>query len=265
MKKIGFIGCGNMARAIIGGILKAGLFKPDEILVSDAFEGAVEKAKQDFEVEGSLNNIEVAQQSEIILLAVKPQYYQDVIGEIREYVTEKQVVMTIAAGWTLERLEKAFANKVKIVRCMPNTPALVGAGVTSVCPNRFVGEAEFDKVISILESFGLAKQIPESLFDAASALCGCSPACLYMLIEAMADAAVYGGIPRKEAYDMAAQAMLGSAKMVLETKQHPGELKDMVCSPGGSTIEAVRVLEATGFRSSMFQAMLACADKSGKL
>ncbi|RHR32957.1 pyrroline-5-carboxylate reductase [Clostridium sp. AF19-22AC] len=265
MKKIGFIGCGNMGRAIIRGIIQGGVFEPDEIIVSDSAKEAVQSLKQCFKVTEAPDNQTLAAQAEIILLAVKPQIYQTVIEQIRETVTEDQMIITIAAGWTIKRLEHAFDRPVKIIRCMPNTPALIGAGVTSVCANDLVTRNDFTKILTILESFGLAKVIPENLFDAASALSGCSPACIFMLIEAMADAAVYSGIPRQEAYDMAAQTLVGSARMVLETNKHPADLKDMVCTPGGSTIEAVRVLEEKGFRSAMFQAMLACAEKSGNL
>lgn len=265
MKKIGFIGCGNMGRAIIRGIIQGGVFEPDEIIVSDSAKEAVQSLKQCFKVAEAPDNQTLAAQAEIILLAVKPQIYQTVIEQIRETVTEDQMIITIAAGWTIKRLEYAFDRPVKIIRCMPNTPALIGAGVTSVCANDLVTRNDFTKILTILESFGLAKVIPENLFDAASALSGCSPACIFMLIEAMADAAVYSGIPRQEAYDMAAQTLVGSARMVLETNKHPADLKDMVCTPGGSTIEAVRVLEEKGFRSAMFQAMLACAEKSGNL
>lgn len=265
MKKIGFIGCGNMGTAIMKGIILSGICEPDDIIAADASKQALESAKQAFQICITEDNKALAKQAEIILLSVKPQYYETVIEEIRDAVHDNQIIMTIAAGWTLQRLEHAFARPVKIVRCMPNTPALVGAGVTSVCANELTSEEDYARVLTILESFGIAKKIPENLFDAASALSGCSPACIFMLIEAMADAAVYGGIARREAYDMAAQTLIGSARMVLETPMHPADLKDMVCTPGGSTIEAVRVLEEKGFRSAMFQAMLASAAKSGKL
>ena len=145
---------------------------------------------------------------------------------------------------------------------MPNTPALVGEGVTGVCKNPLITEEEFSYVMSLLGSFGMAEAISENLMDVCVAVSGSSPAYVFMLIEAMADAAVADGMPRDKAYKFAAQAVLGSAKMVLETGKHPGELKDMVCSPGGTTIEAVRVLEDKGFRSSIIEAMKACTAKA---
>lgn len=151
---------------------------------------------------------------------------------------------------------------MKIVRTMPNTPALVGEGITGVCHNDLVTKEELEYVCHILNGFGKAEVVPERLMDVVVSVSGSSPAYVFMFIEAMADAAVADGMPRPQAYKFAAQAVLGSAKMVLETGKHPGELKDMVCSPGGTTIEAVRVLEQKGFRSAVFEAMKVCAEKS---
>ena len=151
---------------------------------------------------------------------------------------------------------------MKIVRTMPNTPALVGEGMTAACVNPYVTEEEKDYAQKILESFGKVEIVPEHLIDAVVAVSGSSPAYVFMFIEAMADAAVAEGMPRAQAYQFAAQAVYGSAKMVMETGKHPGELKDMVCSPAGTTIEAVRVLEERGFRSAVIEAMKACADVS---
>ena len=148
---------------------------------------------------------------------------------------------------------------------MPNTPALVGEGITAVCKNSLVNKEEFSYIMSLLSSFGLAEEISENLMDVVVSVSGSSPAYVFMFIEAMADAAVLDGMPRDKAYKFAAQAVLGSAKMVIETGKHPGELKDMVCSPAGTTIEAVRILEEKGFRSSVIEAMKACTDKSRSL
>lgn len=173
--------------------------------------------------------------------------------------------MTLAPGKTLDWLETQFGKKVKIVRTMPNTPALVGEGMTAACPNQYVTEEERDYVLKILGAFGKVEIVPERLIDAVVAVSGSSPAYVFILIEAMADAAVAEGMPRAQAYEFAAQAVYGSAKMVLETGKHPGELKDMVCSPAGTTIEAVRILEKEGFRSSVIEAMKACAEVSRNL
>lgn len=184
---------------------------------------------------------------------------------MRLMVQEDQIIITLAPGKTLAWLEKMFKKPTKIVRTMPNTPAMVSEGMTAACPNEYVTDEELAYVCEILKSFGDVEVVPEKLIDAVVAVSGSSPAYVYMMIEAMADAAVAEGMPRHQAYKFAAQAVLGSAKMVLETGKHPGELKDMVCSPGGTTIEAVKVLEETGFRGALMQAMEICAEKSRNL
>ena len=198
----------------------------------------------------------------MLILSVKPQYYAEAIAEIRDCVSDDQLIITIAPGKTLAWLEEQFGKPVKIVRTMPNTPALVGEGMTAACVNPYVTEEEKAYALKILESFGKVEIVPEHLIDAVVAVSGSSPAYVFMFIEAMADAAVAEGMPRAQAYQFAAQAVYGSAKMVMETGKHPGELKDMVCSPAGTTIEAVRVLEERGFRSAVIEAMKACADVS---
>ena len=169
---------------------------------------------------------------------------------------------SIAPGKTLKWLEELFEKPVKLVRCMPNTPALVGEGMTGMCANERLTEEEKKEICRILEGCGKVEQVDEGLMDVVVSVSGSSPAYVFLFIEAMADAAVADGMPRAQAYQMAAQAVLGSAKMVLETGKHPGELKDMVCSPGGTTIEAVRVLEEKGMRSAVIEAMKACTEKA---
>lgn len=258
--KLGFIGCGNMAGAIMGGIIKKEVFKPEEIIGSDVFVLTREKARDTYGIQITDSNLEVVEKSEVIVLAVKPQFYESVITEIKDKVTEDKIIITIAPGKTLAWLEEKFGKKVKIVRTMPNTPAMVMEGMTAASPNSYLSEEEVKYACHILESFGKVEVIPERLMDAVVGVSGSSPAYVFILIEAMADAAVSDGMPRAQAYKFAAQAVMGSAKMVLETGKHPGELKDMVCSPAGTTIEAVRVLEGTGFRSSVIEAMKACTD-----
>lgn len=259
--KVGFIGCGNMASAIISGLINKAEISADKIIASDASEATLSSKSEKYGIVTTSDNKKVAKESEVIFLAVKPQYYADVIAEIKSYITDKQIVVTIAPGKTLDWLEEGL-GPVKIVRTMPNTPALVGEGVTGVCKNEYVYDGEFQYIMSLISSFGMAEAIPESLMDVCVSVSGSSPAYVFMFIEAMADAAVADGMPRDKAYKFAAQTVYGSAKMVLETGMHPGALKDMVCSPGGTTIEAVRVLEEKGFRSSVIEAMKACTAKA---
>lgn len=259
--RLGFIGAGNMAQAIIGGVLRSGIQKREDMIASAATQATIDKVQKEFGIHTTLENREVAK-ADIIFLAVKPVYCQKVIDEIKESVSDEQLIVSIAAGKTIAWLENALGKTKKIIRTMPNTPALVGEGITAVCPNAQVTEQELQSVCEILKSFGKAEVIQESMMDAVVAVSGSSPAYVFLFIEAMADAAVAEGMPRAQAYQFAAQSVLGSAKMVLETGKHPGELKDMVCSPAGTTIEAVRVLENEGFRSSVMNCMKACADKS---
>ena len=263
--KIGFIGLGNMASAMIGGMLEKKIVTLEDITGADAFESAVQKAQEKFGIYVSTDNLTVVRQADVIVLSVKPQFYMDVIMGIREAVREDQIIITIAPGKTINWLQEQFGKKLKLIRCMPNTPALVGEGCTGVCPSEAVSEEEMRYVLTLLNSFGKAYVVSEHMMDAVVAVSGSSPAYVFMLIEAMADEAVLEGMSRNLAYEFAAQAVLGSAKMVLETGRHPGELKDMVCSPGGTTIEAVKVLEEKGFRASVMDAMKACADKSRSL
>jgi len=262
MKKIGFIGSGNMASAIMGGIIKKGIFLPEDIIASDMSLAAREKAEAFMGICVTKDNKEVVKEAEIVVFAVKPQFYAAVFEEVKELVREDQILLTIAPGWTLQKISDHLLKPHKIIRTMPNTPALVGEGITGVCYNSLVTEEDLNKVMTILGSFGRAELIGEHLMDTVVSVSGSSPAYVFMMIEAMADAAVADGMPRQQAYTFAAQAVYGSAKMVLETGKHPGELKDMVCSPAGTTIEAVGVLEKKGFRSAIFECMRACVKKA---
>ncbi len=264
--KLGFIGLGNMASAIIGGILSKGLAAPADILGADPSVAAQNKAREQLGITLCTENTAVAEAVDVLFLAVKPNYLGSVIEEIKGSVSADTIVVSIAAGRTLEFMQKAFGEvAAKVVRCMPNTPALVLEGCTAVTPGAYVTEQETKTVLTLLSAFGKAHVVPEKLMDAVVGVSGSSPAYVFLFIEAMADAAVAAGMPRNQAYEFAAQAVYGSAKMVLETGMHPAELKDMVCSPGGTTIEAVRVLEETGFRGSIMAAIEACVEKSKNL
>ena len=196
---------------------------------------------------------------------MKPQFYEEVISQIKGCLTPDHMIVGIAPGKTLAWLEEKCEQPLKVVRLMPNTPAQVGEGMTGACANDRVTKEDLDQILAITNSFGRTEVVPERLMDAVGAVSGCSPAYVFMFIEAMADAAVAQGMPRKQAYQFASQSVLGSAKMVLETGMHPGELKDMVCSPAGTTIEGVRTLEKNGFRSAVFEALQAASDKGKQM
>lgn len=263
--KIGFVGCGNMAKAIIQGILEKGLVKAEDITASDKLEKVADAASKKLGIHGTTSNIDAVTGADVIVLAVKPQFLEEVIADIRNTVSENQLIISIAAGKTMAWLDERFGKEVKLVRCMPNVAALVGEAMTSVSCNSLVTEEEQKTACELIGSFGRYEIVTENLMDAVIAVSGSSPAYVFMFIEAMADAAVAEGMPRDKAYQFAAQSVLGSAKMILETGKHPGELKDMVCSPAGTTIAAVKVLEEKGFRSAVIEAMEACAEKNRSL
>ena len=263
--KIGFIGCGKMAQAIIGGILKNGLFMEEEILCSARTEKTLYNVENKYGVSTTKSNKEVAKNAKVVFLAIPPSHHQRVIEEIKAVISEQSIIVTIAAGITLSEVEKYFDQRVKVVRTMPNTPSLVGEGMSVLSGNQFITEDQLNHVISIFSAIGKVEVVDESLMDAIPAISGSSPAYVFLFIEALADGAVKDGIPRATAYKLAAQAVLGAAKMVLESGKHPGMLKDEVCTPGGATIEAVSKLEETGLRASVLTAMKACTDKVKKL
>ena len=262
-KVIGFIGCGNMGRAIIGGLVKSEKVKAKNIIASDFSERGLKSCEEEFGIRTALrDNLKIAKESDILVLSVKPNVYKNVIDEIKNEVKENVIIVTIAAGISIDFVEKAFEKDIKIIRTMPNTAALVSESVTAMCRNCNITDGDFEEVKNLLTSIGMVEEVSEKLIDGIIAVSGSSPAYMYMFLEALGDGGVLSGLPRDKAYRMAAQAMLGSAKMFLETGKHPGELKDMVCSPGGTTIEAVRYLEKNGFRSAVIEAMVKCIEKS---
>lgn len=263
--KIGFVGCGNMATAMISGIVKKGLVARADLIASAKSEKTLDKIGKELGIRAAANNRQAAAESDVLILAVKPVYMEEVIEEISDAIRPGTIVVTLAPGKTLKWLDATFGKPTKLVRTMPNTPALVGEGMTALCPNEFVKPEELAEVEKIFQSFGKTQVVPEPMIDVVVGVSGSSPAYVFLFIEALADAAVADGMPRAQAYEFAAQSVLGSAKMVLETGKHPGVLKDMVCSPGGTTIEAVRVLEERGLRSAVFEAAKACVKKAREM
>lgn len=260
--KIGFIGCGNMGQAMLWGMLNSGRIKTSDVIVSTKTLASRVNLNKKYGVEVAERNAEVAMVSDVIILAVKPQYYEEIISEIKGAMWDDKILVSIAPGKSLAWLEEKVGKRVKIIRTMPNTPSMVKEGMTGVCGNDLVTATEMDMVCKLFNTFSKTEIVTEQNMDVVTAVSGSSPAYVFMFIEAMADAAVEGGMPRQQAYTFAAQAVLGSAKMVLETDMHPGELKDMVCSPGGTTIQAIHVLEEKGMRAAVMDAMKACIDKS---
>lgn len=266
IQTIGMIGTGNMGSAILRGIVDAGYVKAGQLTAFDESKRRLNEICE--EIRGLIparDSREVAERADMIIIAVKPLYVREVIEEMKPALAGKAVV-SIAAGWTVRMLSEALKDSgAAWLRVMPNTPALVGEGMTAICDDTTLSPEDFDYAKGIFDSVGKTLVLPERLFDGVTAISGSSPAYVYMMIEAMADAGVKEGLPRTCAYEMAAQSVLGSALMVLSSGTHPAALKDAVCSPGGTTIEAVEELERKGFRAAIMDAMKACADKSREM
>ncbi|WP_334293330.1 pyrroline-5-carboxylate reductase [Anaerovirgula multivorans] len=264
-KKIGFIGAGNIAYSIVKGLIDQFSNIQENIYISNRTFEKAQVFHEDFGVHPERSNVDVIKKCDIILLTTKPDVYKHVLKEIKEYIREDQIIVSIAAGISIDYIEDFFSQPRKIVRTMTNTSVLVGEGMTALTPNSQVSNEELEDVCQIFKSIGKVDVIKEEHLDVVASISASSPAYVYMFIEALADGGVLEGMPRKKAYQYAAQAVLGAAKMILETGKHPGELKDMICSPAGITIEAVYALERNHFRASIIEAMEVCTAKSKKL
>lgn len=261
MAVLGFIGIGNMGYAMLKGA--STVFGTDELMYTDVNITRMNEVKENTGISYVSSNVELVKSVKYIVLAIKPQYLDGVLEEIKDNITKEHVIIAIAPGIAIQHYKEYFGNEVKVVRAMPNTPALVNEGMSGICFSDDVFSEEEEKIVyKFFSSFGKYEVVGENLMNAVVCASGSSPAYVYMFIEALADSAVKYGIPRDKAYTFAAQTVLGSAKMVLETKEHPGVLKDQVCSPAGTTIAAVSALEESGFRSAIIKAADACYDKS---
>lgn len=260
---IGFLGAGKMATALAGPWLRAGLVK--QVHASDP----VPEARQAFAKETGTNagtdNREVVRQSDVLVLAVKPQSMAGLLNEIRPNVTERHLIVSIAAGITLAQLANGLGPTTRLIRVMPNTPCLVTASASGYSPAATATPADVSLVDRLLNAVGKAYRLPETLLDAVTGLSGSGPAFVYVIIEALSDGGVRMGLPRDVATALAAQTVLGSAKMVLETGLHPGALKDMVASPGGTTIAGLHALERGGLRAALMDAVEAATKRSAEL
>jgi pyrroline-5-carboxylate reductase len=259
---IGFIGCGNMAKAMIGGLTKSKLFNPENIVCYDPSEAAREQVAGNFGVHVVDSNVKVAARADYLVLAIKPFLYAQILEEIAKSVKPAAIIIVIAVGVGFDDVKGILGKNIKVVRTQPSTPAFVGESDSTVCPDELMTKEDIADVLAIFDSFGKTEIISEKLMGVVPGIASSAPAYVMIFIEAMADAGVLHGFPRDQAYRLAAQAVYGSAKLVLESGEHPGKLKDQVCTPGGTTIEAVRVLEAKGFRDAVISAVDACALKS---
>lgn len=260
--KIGFIGTGNMGGPLIRGVIRSGTVQPGDIYIYDVDQSKAGALAKDTGVRLATGNVQLVTACDYIVLAVKPVYIMAVLEEIKESFTDGKVLVSIAVGITSKTLRNVLGENTKIVRTMPNLPVLVGEGMTLVCFDNKISEHEKVIVKSMFEGSGKVEELEERLMSHVTALTGSSPAYVFMMIEAMADGAVQQGIPRALSYRLASQAVLGAAKMVLNAGLHPAELKDQVCSPAGTTIEAVKSLEKNAFRHSIIEAMEKCTQRA---
>jgi pyrroline-5-carboxylate reductase len=263
--RIGFIGCGAMARALAGGLIEAGV-KPAQLSASDPFPNARQQFEQAVGAIAIESNDEVVSGAEIIILAVKPQAVAGVLGALDPAMAGRPLWISIAAGVSLDQLQNDLPEGTRIVRTMPNTPALVGAGATAYFPGSHVDESEIPLIEAVLEATGWCWRSPnEGLLDAVTGLSGSGPAYVFLILEALADAGVQHGLPRDTAQSLATRTVLGAAKLALETGIPPGDLKDQVTSPGGTTIAGLEQLEAHGVRAALYDAVTAATARSRAL
>lgn len=262
--KIGFLGAGKMASALAKGFIHAGLASADQLIASDPMK----EARSEFEKLGAHATLEardVFEAADIVFIAVKPAQVGDLLKNESAHIRHRHLIISIAAGVTLSKLEAALPEHIRVVRVMPNTPALIGASASAYALGSTASQEDAATVQRLLASVGVAIEVKEALLDAVTGLSGSGPAYAYMIIEALSDGGVAAGLPRDVATKLAAQTMMGSARMVLETGLHPGALKDMVTSPGGTTIEGVHELEKGGLRAALISAVRVASDKSRKL
>lgn len=264
--KVGFIGAGNMGHAMIKSVANSKFILSEKIFVYDVDEEKLSNLKLEAGITILNNSTEVIKRSDIIILAVKPNIIKNILEDCKNTFDDKKILVSVAVGVPIKFYQDIIGGDKKIIRTMPNTPALVGEGMTLMCyDDKILSQKDFLKVKNIFECFGKVEVLDEKLMDEVTAVTGSSPAYVFMFIEAMADAAVLSGLPRELSYRLAAQAVMGSAKLILETDKHPGELKDQVCSPAGTTIEAVKTLEKRGFRYAIIDAMEECTKRAREI
>jgi pyrroline-5-carboxylate reductase len=262
---IGFLGAGKMATALARGFIRAKLAGPAQVVASDPVPAARAAFAKETGAKLGDSNAEVLQAARVIFLAVKPDQVASVLSEVRAHFTSDHLLISIAAGLPIVKLEGGLPAGARVIRVMPNTPALVGESASAYALGRSATPADGELVLKLFSAVGSAFQVKESLLDAVTGLSGSGPAYVYQFIEALSDGGVAAGLPRDVATKLAAQTVLGSARMVLETGQHPGALKDMVTSPGGTTIEGLHELEKGKLRGTVISAVRAATEKSKKL
>jgi pyrroline-5-carboxylate reductase len=264
-KKIAFLGSGNMAEALVKGLLAAGTADATEMVCAEPVAERREALRKRYGVAVTASNVEAVGDAAIVVLSVKPQVVDAVLAEIAPSLGTSRLLVSIAAGVPISAIARRLGPGARIVRTMPNTPALVGAGATALARGGAATDADLAQATALFRAVGTAVVVDEHLLDAVTGLSGSGPAYVFLAVEALADGGVKAGLPRATALALAAQTVVGAARMVLETGEHPGKLKDQVTSPGGTTIAGVHALEAAGFRAALIGAVEAATRRSKEL
>jgi pyrroline-5-carboxylate reductase len=262
---IGFIGAGNMAEALIRGLVKGGHVAAHRITASAPRNERLAELVEAYGIAVTRDNGEVARAGSIVVLSVKPQILDKILREVGDQLKPGTLVISIAAGVDTETIEEACADGVRVVRAMPNTPALVGAGATAISPGKHAGDDDLALARAMFDAVGITVQLEETHLDAVTGLSGSGPAYIFLILEALADAGVKVGLSRRNAQRLAAQTVMGSAKMLLETDEHVGHLKDMVTSPGGTAIAGLHTLEEGGLRTTLINAVETATKRAREL
>ena len=262
---IGFIGAGNMAEAMIGGLIRGNHVPATKIAASDPRKERIEELRKQFGIDVTTVNREIVERSGLVVLSVKPQIMDKILREVGEHMKPGTLVVSIAAGVDTATIEEAVAAGVRVVRAMPNTPALVGAGATAIAAGKHASETDLATAKAMFDAVGITVELDESHLDAVTGLSGSGPAYIFLILEALSDAGVKVGLSRRNATRLAAQTVMGSAKMLIDTDEHPGKLKDMVTSPGGTAIAGLHTLEEGGLRTTLINAVETATKRAREL
>lgn len=265
MKQIGFIGAGKMAQAIINGVLNSGFSTLDNIYAFEPDQKIVESLKQDFNLNFCIDNNEVVEKADVIIICVKPHLVETVLKEINYSLTKNKTIISIAAGISTKKMENIIQEDIQVIRVMPNTPALVGEGMSALCKGKNCTRETMDYAMELFSKFGRVLEIEEKLINAVTGVSGSGPAFMYLLIEALADGGVRLGLKKDVAIELAAQTALGAAKMIIETGKHPTILKDEVTTPAGTTAEGLYSMEKDNIKASLMRAVVKTARRSEEL
>ncbi|WP_224362075.1 pyrroline-5-carboxylate reductase [Hyalangium versicolor] len=264
-RTIAFLGTGNMAEAILKGLLRAGTARPEGIIATGRRTERLEELKRAYGVRTTQDNVAAAREAEIIILSVKPQAMDKLVVQVAPALDHRKLIISVAAGVPIAALERRLGAGARIIRTMPNTPSLVGAGACALARGEHASEEDLAVASRIFQSVGTTTVVDENLLDAVTGLSGSGPAYVFLVIEALSDAGVKVGLPRYTALKLAAQTVLGSAQLLIETNAHPGQLKDQVTSPGGTAIAGLHTLEAGGLRTTLINAVEAATRRAREL